>query len=219
VFENRGSATQPAFALADTLSLSGAYHYAPELADIDGDGNLDLLLGTWNDGVHVFRNTGTATAFRFEQDTAATVRIPRGSNTTPALADLDGDGDLDLVIGEAVGSLNFFRNAGTRTAPRFELEAEDWQGIDIGRRAYPSFVDIDGDGDLDLVIGREQAGAVVFRNVGTREAPRFELDETVVLPLLPPLATPRFVDLDGDGQLELVSGTSSGGLVYWRRSR
>jgi hypothetical protein len=167
----------------------------------------------------VFRNAGTATAFRFEQDTAATVRIPRGSNTTPALADLDGDGDLDLVIGEAVGSLNFFRNAGTRTAPRFELEAEDWQGIDIGRRAYPSFVDIDGDGDLDLVIGREQAGAVVFRNVGTREAPRFELDETVVLPLLPPLATPRFVDLDGDGQLELVSGTSSGGLVYWRRSR
>ena len=215
VLENRGSATEPAFVLADTIGLSEAYHYAPELADLDGDGDLDLLVGTWNNGVHVFRNTGSSTAFQFEQDTAATVRIPRGSNTTPALIDLDGDGDLDLVVGEAVGSLNAFTNTGTRDAPRFELATEDWMGIDVGRRAFPSFVDLDGDGDLDLVLGREQEGTVVYRNVGTRAKPRFELDETVRIPLLPALATPRFVDLDGDGDLDLVSGTSSGGLVYW----
>jgi hypothetical protein len=91
-------------------------------------------------------------------------------------------------------------------------------GIDIGRRAFPSFVDLDGDGDMDLVLGREMEGAVVYRNVGSRTEPRFEVDESAILPPLPPLATPRFVDLDGDGDLDLVSGTSSGGLVYWRNT-
>ena len=216
LFRNSGTPAAPAFRLEDTLDLVKSYHLAPVFADIDGDGDLDLLVGSWNDGVVVLRNEGSRAAPRFVQDTSLTVRIPRGSQTTPALGDLDGDGDLDLLVGEAAGNLNHFRNDGTRQAPRWTLVTEEYSGIDVGRRSAPALVDLDGDGDLDLVIGREDAGAAVYRNAGSRTEALFELDSTLVVPLHH-LGAPAFGDLDGDGRLELIGGGLSGGLVYLRR--
>src|SRR5690606_41458165 len=59
-------------------------------------------------------------------------------------------------------------------------------------------------------------GALLYRNEGTRTAPRFVADTTYVLPLHPTSA-PVFVDLDGDGSVELIAGGLSGGLTYHRR--
>ncbi|CAN5741167.1 VCBS repeat-containing protein [soil metagenome] len=215
VFENTGSPTAPEFMLADTVDLAASYHYAPALADLDDDGLLDMLVGTWNDGVLWFRNAGTAQQPDWVQDTTLSIQLPRGSNTTPALVDIDGDGDLDLFIGEADGTINFYRNEGSASRPRFVLEAENYAGIDVGRRSIPTFVDFDGNDIFDMVIGREQGGAVYYRNEGTRAEPRFVIDESMTLPL-PPLAAPAFVDIDGDGVLELFSGNLSGGIVYLR---
>jgi hypothetical protein len=216
LFRNTGTPSAPAFRLADTLDLVKSYHLAPAFADIDADGDLDLLVGSWNDGVIVLRNEGSRTEPRFVRDTALTLRIPRGSQTTPAIGDLDGDGDLDVLIGEAAGNLNFFRNVRTREAPRFELVTEEFGSIDVGRRSAPALVDLDGDGDLDLVIGREDAGADVYRNVGSGSEARFELDSALAVPIHH-LGTPAFGDLDGDGRVEIVAGGLSGGLVYLRR--
>jgi hypothetical protein len=216
VFRNDGSSGAPRFVLADTLDLATSYHYAPALADLDGDGLIDMLLGTWNHDVLHFRNVGTPQQPRWEQDTARTVRLTRGSNTTPALVDIDGDGDLDLFVGEASGTINFYRNVGSSTDPRFELVSDEYGGIDVGRRSHPAFADLDGDGDFDMVIGREEGGGVVFRNVGSRTEPRFEQDDSLLLPL-PPLGAPAFVDLDGDGRHDIVAGNLSGGLYYFRR--
>ena len=47
------------------LKLVDAFHLAPALGDLDGDGDLDLLVGTWSDGVRYLRNEGTARAPRF----------------------------------------------------------------------------------------------------------------------------------------------------------
>ncbi|HSJ10075.1 MAG TPA: VCBS repeat-containing protein [Longimicrobiales bacterium] len=215
VFRNEGSVRAPRFRLADTLSLAPSFHYAPALADLDGDGMTDMLLGTWNDGVLHYRNQGTPSAPRWVQDSARTITITRGSNTAPALVDIDGDGDLDLFIGEASGQLNFYRNVGDRTDPRWELVSDEYEGIDVGRRSYPAFVDFDGDGDYDMIIGREEGGAVLYRNEGTRTEPRFVADPAVTVPL-PALGTPVFADLDGDGRPELLSGNLSGGVFYFR---
>ena len=147
---------------------------------------------------------------------SAVVTIPRGSNTTPALGDLDGDGDLDLLVGEASGSLNHYRNDGTSSAPVFTLISETFEDIKAGRRSAPLLADVDGDGDLDLLVGTDEGGLVLFRNEGSRTAWRFVRDAGFA-PEVPPMSAPAAGDLNGDGRPELLVGNSGGGLVYLGR--
>ncbi|MEM9996931.1 MAG: FG-GAP-like repeat-containing protein, partial [Bacteroidota bacterium] len=217
-FENIGRPGAPVFQLADTLSLPVAYHYAPALGDLDGDGDLDVVLGTWRNRLVLYRNDPEAGdgAERFVLATDPLAQIDRGSNTVPALADLDGDGDLDLVVGESSGELNLFRNEGTPQAPRFVSVPEAFGDFDAGRRSAPTFTDLDGDGDPDLVVGSEADGFQVLRNEGPGAAPQFTPAGTLDV-LTPDLATPAFADLDGDGDLDLLTGGSSGGVVFFER--
>ena len=217
-FRNTGTSIKPSFAFADTLDLKPAFHYAPALGDLDNDGDADLLLGTWNDGVQFYRNEGTKQSPKFTQDTTATIRFERGSNYTPVLVDIDKDGDLDVFVGEASGELNFVRNTGSKTAPVFKLESETFQQIDAGRRSLPGFTDIDNDGDQDLFLTSEAGGVQLYVNSGNAQQPEFKLDTRFVLPL-PGLAAPAFVDLDGDRISELITGSLSGGLTYWKKNK
>jgi hypothetical protein len=209
-YENVGTPTRPAFQLRGPISLGTGYHQAPAFGDLNGDGQLDILVGSWGASVAWYRGDGRGYALA----DSAMITLTRGSNTTPALGDLDGDGDLDLLIGEASGPINFYRNEGTPQAPRFALVSDTWLGIDVGRRSAPTLVDIDRDGDLDLVIGSDDQGLQLFRNQGTRTVPRFVLDPSFRLDI-PPIAAPAFGDLDGDGDLDLVVGNVGGGLRYY----
>jgi uncharacterized protein (DUF2141 family) len=216
VFTNAGSATAPAFQLTDTLALATSYHYAPALGDLDGDGMVDLVLGTWNDGVQIYMNRGTPQRPDWQADTTATIRLTRGSNAIPALGDVDGDGDLDLFVGESSGEVNFYSNEGSTTAPRFTLVSDTYESMDAGRRSHPALADVDGDGDLDLLFGSEAGASTFYRNDGSRTAPRFVRVESGFGPPLLPNSAPAFADIDGDGRLDLVVGNLSGGLVFWR---
>ena len=214
-FENVGTATRPSFRERDPLPISGHYHYAPEAGDLDGDGILDLLVGTWNDDVLHYRNAGTARDPRWALEGDPIVELSRGSNTTPALGDIDGDGDLDLFIGESSGTMNFYRNEGSPMSPAFTLVSDEWEGIDVGRRSHPALVDLDGDGDLDLVIGNEDGELRVWRNQGTPTAPRFVAEQGSRLPRMP-YAAPAFGDLWGSGTDVIIMGNLSGGVAFFR---
>ncbi|HET7584208.1 MAG TPA: FG-GAP-like repeat-containing protein [Gemmatimonadaceae bacterium] len=217
VYENRGTARAPEYHAAARLpGVSGEFHYVPAFADLDGDGDPDLVAGSWRDAVQYYRNEGTRTQPRFVLADSALLRLTRGSYATPALGDLTGDGLLDAIVGESSGTLNYYRNDGTRTAPHFALVSDSLDGIRVGRRSAPALVDLDGDGLLDLVVGTEAGPPLVYRNVGTRQEPRFESDSALTrsLPWIPPLSAPTFGDVNGDGTTDMMSGTASGGVVY-----
>lgn len=217
-FENEGTPRAPAFRLRGTLELPAAFHLAPALGHLWGDPLPAMVLGTWNDGLHVYRNRGDAGGPSFEAVEELKVELSRGGNGVPALGDVTGDGLLDLVVGRSSGELSFYRNVGSSTAPRFEEESDRWLDLDVGRRAAPALTDLDGDGLLDLVVGAEEGGLRVFRNLGPGPdgAPRFAPDPDLDLNLpLAPFSTPAFGDLTGNGRPDLVSGSVSGGIVYF----
>ncbi len=221
VFENTGSATAPAFhARGKVPGLPIAYHFAPAFGDLDGDGDDDMLLGEWRDRMAYYRNDGRRRSGRDKLiprwtlvDSAAAT-LTRGRNTTPTLGDLDGDGDLDLIVGESSGALNYYRNDGGSSAPDFQLVSDEFQDIDVGRRSVPTLVDLDGDGDLDLAVGSEISGLRLFLNEGTRWEPVFVETEPFG-PEVPAFTTPVFADIDGDGDHDLVTGGNGGGLVVY----
>lgn len=216
-FENTGTRTAPAFQERGPLDVRGEFHLAPAVADLDGDGLDDLVTGSWRDKLQWWRNTGTRGAPAWTMVDSALVTITRGSNSAPALADLDGDGDLDMVVGEASGQLNLYRNGGTRTVPRFDLVSDTLQGIDVGRRSTPLLADMDRDGKPDLVLGSEDGTLQLWRNVSSGAEIRFaRVDGFEVRS--DGYAAPAAGDLDGDGDLDLIVGTMSGGLRYLERT-
>ena len=212
--ENVGSADRPAFRMRAPLELGKRFHAAPAFGDLDGDGRLDLIMGQWGPRVAWYRGTARG----YEPMDTALVTITRGSNTVPTLGDLDGDEDLDLFVGESSGWLNYYRNDGGPSRPRFALVSDEFDEIRLGRRSAPVLSDLDGDGDLDLLVGSESNGLALFRNEGTRTVPRLVRDSEFSVPV-PVLAAPAAGDLDGDGDLDLVVGGAGGGAVYLEQVR
>ena len=141
----------------------------PSFADLDGDGDLDAVVGEFDGNLNYFENTGSATAPAFTEHTGAANPfdgVDVGFVSTPSFADLDGDGDLDAVVGKYDGNLNYFENTGSAVAPAFTERtgaANPFNGVDVGDYSAPSFADLDGDGDLDAVVGENARQPELFR--------------------------------------------------------
>ena len=214
-FENVGTKTQPAFRDRGLLPIRGDYNYAPTVVDIDGDGLPDIVVGTWRDRLQWYRNVGTRTAPAWKMTDTALVTITRGTNSTPSFGDIDGDGLVDLVIGEASGTINMYRNTGTKTKPKFELISDNFQNIKVGHRSAPVLVDMDGDGRVDMLIGNGNGEMQLWRNVGAKGEFKFERDFSFALKSYPD-AIPAVGDLFGNGQLNIFAGTLGGGLRWFQ---
>ncbi|NYT26823.1 MAG: VCBS repeat-containing protein [Candidatus Thiodubiliella endoseptemdiera] len=205
----------------------GSYS-TPNLADIDGDGDLDLVVGE-NDGtLKYYQNTGTTSNPAYEAKTGDSNPfngIDVGYSSKPTLADIDGDGDLDLVVGENDGTLKYYQNTGTTSNPAYEAKtggSNPFNGIDVGLYSKPTLADIDGDGDLDLVVGESNGTLKYYQNTGTTSNPAYEAKTGDDNPFngidAGYSSSPILVDIDGDGDLDLVVGEFHGTLKYYQNT-
>ena len=177
-FQNRGAARRPSFVLlapeddpfAVTVAPAHSYDWRATFADLDHDGDLDLLVGTRDGSILYFENRGTPQKPQFQGVTRVDPFGLRGLGELVSLTfgDLDGDGDLDAIAANAAGELLFLENRGNAWRSKFVLMARGTLGLgNAGPDATVALVDLDDDGDLDLVIGGADGHFRYFENLST----------------------------------------------------
>ena len=228
-FENTGSSSAPAFVQRVSTNPFGAIDVGtashPDLEDLDSDGDLDLVVGSYYGNLHYFENTGSATAANYLERTVPFGGAKPGRGCSPTFADLDGDGDLDASVGISSGVVITYQNTGTVRSPSFvqlAASADPFDGFNFGNYGNPDLADFDGDGDLDAVVGSVGGQVSCLENIGSSSAPVFTLltggaDPCASLEV--DLETkPELADVDGDGDLDALVGGRYGDLFYFQNT-
>ncbi len=192
------------------------------LVDLDDDGDLDALAS-----YYAHPNT-----FQYYQNDADIVGAPMFADPIDnpfglvhagngglhtAIGDLDGDGDYDVYCNN-----KYFENIGTKSSPKFAAPINEPYGLKTDAKVC-AFVDIDGDGDLDMLNIQLTNLYKFYENTGTPTAPKFGAGVDGFFGLKANLkpskyahfSIPAFRDMDGDGDQDLFLGENVGvGILY-----
>ncbi|SHF49578.1 Repeat domain-containing protein [Arenibacter palladensis] len=213
--------------------------------DYDNDGDMDLIVGIddwseygwdnafnekgeWTNGDlrgYLYLLTNDNGKYRNDGKILAGDKpIDVYGNTTPNIADFDGDGDLDIICGEFVDRFTYFENTGSRENPtyakgRFLVNASGILEMDL-EMMRPVALDWNNDNKIDLVVGDEDGRVVFIENTGTVKdnmpifmSPIYIQQKSQNLKF-GALVTPFSVDWDDDGDEDLICGNSAGYIGF-----
>jgi len=218
-YKNDGTIYLPDWRLLNESYLFvdlGSYS-RPALVDIDSDDDADLFVGEYDGNIGFYQNQATVPIPSWSMITENYFAIHADNYSAPTFADIDGDGDPDLFIGRKDGTIDFYENIGTAESAFWNLIPGEYDFLDVGTYVSPTFVDIDGDFDLDMFVGQIYGKIYFYRNDGTYQLPSWTLVsdnfESIDVGWY---SVPTFGDMDSDGDYDLLVGNEEGRISFYQ---
>lgn len=237
LFENTGTADFPEFTLIDTnyVSITNAMleSITATFGDLDGDGDSDLIVGEENGYMFWYENIAEAgQPASFTELPVDTLRnadgevIDIGQFATPQLTDVDGDGLLDLCIGEKLGIVNYFRNTGAANDFSF-VQQQGQAGDSLGGVWADSQFGINGHSvpqlytapnDCRYLLLANEIGTIqMFDNIDDNIDGYFNEFEAAFLGLQESSRAGVWMeDINNDDIPDLFYGINNGGLLFFK---
>ncbi len=164
-----------------------------------------------------YKNTGTPTnpSFQYDPSYFKIIKVD-GNASTCSFADFDGDGDFDLLSGVWSGTFQYFKNVGNSLIPIFQKSTSSFTNINPGSYSSPVFVDLDKDGDYDIVSGALNGRIFCYINNNGS----FVQNTTIFANInVSGFSIPALADIDNDGDEDLLVGSEqSYNVKFFRNS-
>ncbi len=231
-YENVGTASLPSFKLITTdylnLSQLSQFSMKPQFIDINSDGNIDLAF-MLADPTRFISNLlfipgNSPNTLNFDGQQIQSANFNAGINENVLLEDIDQDGKVDMLVGRANGSLEFWRNAGAPGSLSFQLVTTEFMGLgqSITRtNLNASVADLDNDGRPDLLIGDQRGNITIFGDYrGTQNSPQpvteilfDQFSQSYIGRNLGARIKPVAVNLFNSNKPSIAVGTVGGGML------
>ena len=233
LLRNIGSQSEPNFEVIDrdfgglsTIALDTILNETvkglfPALADLDNDGDVDMIVGDNNGKIHYFKNNANAGQDAiFELENINFFNIDIGQHSAPYLYDMNGDNLFDLIIGQVDGTITYAENMGTIDNPVFNTLAEDFGGISVNNDeslyGFSAPFVFEQDNEINILIGSESGRIYHYKSINNDLSINFELISDNFQSIGKGKNTALlFDDFTNDGKRDLFLGMQSGGLFYF----
>jgi WD40 repeat protein len=187
-------------------ATGGQVTASPALADLDGDGRMEVVIASESDSVFVWRGDGT----RYPGwPKPAIVNSTYGHTSSPVVADLDGNGQLDILFAANDGRFHVWNRNGVPFAAFSGVTFAPGTATQDYTQATPTVADLDSDGFLEVVLGAEDGKIYGWNHDGTDLA-GFPITTGGEI-----RGAVTIQDLDADGRLELAVAGNDRVVSVW----